>query len=454
MVNDQELDFFHQNLAEKLDGQFGSDFWSRLVLQLSHTEPAVRHAISAVSIICNTGDSSGWSTWHPAEVMKSNPYAEHQKNKAIRLLSNRIQAKPDSNLVPLICCLLFTCIEFLRGNIENSMLHVENGYRILTAIRGNGAAASPSSSSPSIELDMIEEQIVPVFARLHIVCSLAGRMISPLYSPFIDDESPHQDFADSRRRLFEISDVCIRFVHDRIPRAVGFQINMDDFIKQAKLKILVDRWRNGLDESVQRMQAAGEEVNWNGYNLMIVHYKVIFIWLRTCVMYGEGASDAYHADFQELVHHAEQVVETIDTPQPLAFDLHILGPLYFTAMKCRFPTTRRRALELLRLAPRREGLWNAHHAYVTLRRVIELEERNLNGKEVPDESDRIHGFPLPDDDDRRLDSAKVPHLIGRGQNVSMSPARAGKLQAVFQMKPWGLLGQWQSITEYIELEEV
>lgn len=106
---------------------------------------------------------------------------------------------------------------------------------------------------------------------------------------------------------------------------------------------------------------------------------------------------------------------------------------------------------MLKLAPRREGLWNAHHAYVTGKRVIELEEMNLNGEEMPDEASRLHGLTLPDDESRIRDPSELPFdLRYYDQSVVVSPNYPVTLEAVFCTRPWGLLGEPQTITEYIK----
>jgi hypothetical protein len=50
-LGSHELEFYRQKIATKLSGDFDSDFWSVLVLQLSQSEPAIRHAVSAISVI-------------------------------------------------------------------------------------------------------------------------------------------------------------------------------------------------------------------------------------------------------------------------------------------------------------------------------------------------------------------------------------------------------------------
>lgn len=86
-INARGLEFFQQNLAANLDGQFDSSFWSKLVLQLSHSEPLVRHAVSAISNIYRDVESS---LRHPAGYVSANPEAQQEWNRAIRSLSGRI----------------------------------------------------------------------------------------------------------------------------------------------------------------------------------------------------------------------------------------------------------------------------------------------------------------------------------------------------------------------------
>ena len=452
-VHDRGLDFFHQNIAAKLEGQFDSKFWSKLVLQLSHSEPSIRHAVSAISIVYQDVESS---LRHPAGYVNANSKAQQEWNIAMKSLSARIQAHPNSTLVPLVCCLLFTGIELLKGNVESSLLHVQSGVNILATLRRNSDAAPDLGSNlSSSDLKAIEDHIVPIFSRLNVLCSLAGRITPPVYTPTAKEDSPQEDLAHSRRRLSEISDTCIRFIHEAIPKAAMSQIDVDDFVEQIKLQTRLDAWCDQLDELLERMQAAGNPAKQDAVNLLLVQYKVIYIWMRVCTTAAETAPDSYHADFEELVHYAEQVVKPgvgIATPQPLSFDVHILGPLYYAALKCRHPATRRRALEMLPLAPRREGLWNAHHAYVTAKRVIELEERHLNGQRLPDETSRLHGLPLPNDESRIYNLGEMPFDHRKfDYGIVPSPAYPGTLEAVFHTKPWGLLGEWQTITEYIKL---
>lgn len=431
-AKDRGIDYFRQNLAAELEGQFDSNFWSKLVLQLSHSEPSVRHAVSALSVTYQDIKSS---LRHPSGQVHANPEAQREWILALRTLSARIQAHPSSNLVPLVCCLVFTCIEFLKGNVNSAMLHVESGLNILAA---HDYAVSTLSSRA------LQDHIVPIFLRLNVLCSLAGRRAPQLCTPAATHDSPLRELTHARRRLIEISDACIRFIAQASLKAPMFRIDVDDLVEQVKLQARLDAWYDQLDELHGRLQQAA--ANQDALNLLLVQYKVISIWLRVCTSPGEMATDACQSDFEELVHYAEQISKP-DVPQPLSFDMQILGPLYYTALSCRHPSIRRRALQMLQLAPRREALWNGRYAYVTARRVIELEERNLNGQQLPDETSRLHGLVLPDDESRVYQPGEMPP----NNSVMPSPDYPGTLRAVFRKKPWGQSGDWQEITEYIEL---
>ena len=88
------------------------------------------------------------------------------------------------------------------------------------------------------------------------------------------------------------------------------------------------------------------------------------------------------ARLRALIHEAETVLNALQTSHPHAanftFEISIVAPLYHTATRCRCPTTRRKAVALLARHPPREGLWDAEQHVLVTRRVIEMEESELD----------------------------------------------------------------------------
>lgn len=150
---------------------------------------------------------------------------------------------------------------FLRGNVESSLLHVESGLNILAAARRNSHADHDLGSDISkSDLQTIEDHAVPVFAGLSVLSSLAGKMASPVYAPTAKEDSPRKDPTDSRRRLIEVSDVCIRFIGSSCVKAATFHVDVDDLVEQVKLQTRLGAWRDQLGRLVDRTQAAGNPV--------------------------------------------------------------------------------------------------------------------------------------------------------------------------------------------------
>jgi hypothetical protein len=56
----------------------------------------------------------------------------------------------------------------------------------------------------------------------------------------------------------------------------------------------------------------------------------------------------------------------------------VLGPLFFVAVRCRHKILRRKAISLLRLSRRLEGLWDSYFLAQVAERVMEIEERKSN----------------------------------------------------------------------------
>jgi hypothetical protein len=452
-VNTKELDFFHQKLAANFDGYFDGDFWSTFVMQLTHTEPAVRHAVSAISAIHKDVDKSISSR---TGFIKADPVAMQEWNASMSSLTARIKAYPNSNLVPLVCCLLFTCLEFLKGNVDTALVHIQSGFKILaTVLEAESTTIENDNGLKPSDYDTIRKYIVPMFSRLNSLCTLFGRVTPPVYA--ITDRSgiPHIDLSDARQRIAEILDPALRFIRVAGRKTHTFELNVEDFVEQVKLQDRLEEWRKQFEDLLRRLPETERQPNEESISLLRIQHKIIYIWLGVCTSAEETAVDPYYADFADIVKHAAILTKSRsrrNQPQPLSFEMQLIGPLYYTATKCRDPILRRQALHLLNLAPRREGLWNAHHAFKTAERVIEIEERNCNEQGLPLESARLLGVHLPTEDSRIYNLGELPADFRTvGQNLVPNPAMPGVIQVIFRTKPFGVLGPFHTVTEHVVL---
>lgn len=99
------------------------------MLQLSHSEPAIKHGILALSTIHERFEQT-----LPYVRTKAGGFAFTQYMQAVRHSNELLVAQKGDNVdleKVLIACIIFTCYENLAGNYQASNMHLQNGLRIL-----------------------------------------------------------------------------------------------------------------------------------------------------------------------------------------------------------------------------------------------------------------------------------------------------------------------------------
>lgn len=179
------IDFFHHRTAPGLASYFDAQFWTRLVVQMSYVEPTVRHAIVALGSLHEQRENGARiiplignierqvnpillkTNGAVAKLGDDNPLAISQYNKAIVHLSKRLQTE-NSIEVALLACILFVCVEFLRGDPNPAVNHFNSGMNIATS------SLNASGSANNKTVRMVKEQILPFFNRIELLSTLFG----------------------------------------------------------------------------------------------------------------------------------------------------------------------------------------------------------------------------------------------------------------------------------------
>lgn len=178
--------------------------------------------------------------------------------------------------------------------------------------------------------------------------------------------------------------------------------------EQTRLLGLMDDWHLSLEHLMHNEGAVEPGQLMNGYNVVLSSTISVRVWLEACLSPNETDWDNYKSKFEEMVQLAEPVIyDSLRFPdQPsksFSFELGIIPTLQFVAWKCRWPKIRRKALFLLRNAPKRECVFDSSYAHALYERVRVLEESSLNLSEgqvpaddqLPPEHARIHVIDLP-----------------------------------------------------------
>jgi hypothetical protein len=369
------LDFFRHVAGPVLSGQCDTDFWTCLVAQFSHREPAVQHALVAISSLYEHGMQSSFAVRH--------------YNAAIQ----KTVSSSDETLV-LLMVVLFICVEFLKGDAPVAIDHCRHGILILNK-------ASTLST-------WAREYLLPIFSRLSIFPLFFGGDIVTF--PLLEGldtliSTSFSNFTDAQSSIHALMARSIRFVrfgdkyrlgvkrHSSIPRTL--RKDQDSLIKS------LDDWQSAFSE----FKTAQSQSDTDAYrfNKLEMSYLLCKIWVSVALELDEIAYDKHHDSFRLIMDMASEII-TIGSSAPenpsrpkFIFEMGFLPILYFVAMKCRILKIRLVALSYMEaLSVSREGLWEARTMYCVVSRLIEVE----HSIELNDQSSLSRSIDVPPEEKR------------------------------------------------------
>lgn len=128
----QFLEFYHRCAVHKLSNRFDNGFWSQAAPQMAQSEPAIRHAIIALGYLALTETGSIKHT--RARIADQEKVFTMHYGKAVGSLIDSMSKNSCAVEVGLTACLLFVCIEFIRGNFMAAFSHLQSGLKIIAEI--------------------------------------------------------------------------------------------------------------------------------------------------------------------------------------------------------------------------------------------------------------------------------------------------------------------------------
>ena len=389
----RSLEYFHYNTVSALFGFIETDIWARLVPQLSESEPAIKSAMSALSSfheLCNKHSFDKVFTRRTGD----DGLALQQYNRAINQLRSRMAEGPTSKTVALVSCLLFTCLEFVRGDRSTALLHLKSGMNILRLQSRSGESAQTKDDS--------EQSLASLFSRISLLCTIYGQ---PRESRYIDLLTVEQESVLQFTSLDQARTAMVNLTNAVMGTAYYmdfslFPSQLDADIAQISCLEGIKQWNEALKPLLDNSSD-----NRRGALAIKSLVTLAYIWISR---YGgrrdECAFDDYVDNFREIVENFEYVLSDAEkrssdgSPTSLpsfTIDTGMHTTLYFTANKCRDRLLRRRAVELLKRSPRREGLYDAVELSNVCQFIIDTEEEGLPPlpcEDLPGEARRVGDY--------------------------------------------------------------
>jgi hypothetical protein len=295
---------------------------------------------------------------------------------------------PTSCRVALISCLLFVCLELIQDNYTFSINHLIGGLRMLQYCQktANGTPLLPSLSS-------VHEHLKQFFGRIVVQTMFMGdthfdvRVIPKLYN----SETPavFSTVTEARDVLDGLFLAVYPFLH-----LTGRELNYDSGkIYQLRLSTQLQAWYHLFQGFVAENRQQFTPKDSTGVILLEIHHVCLTIMVDTALDTSLYFQSTPASSFLRIISLVETLLNqptkstSISSQAPPAklpyysFDLGVIGPLFYTAVKCWNSTIRTKVISLLRHPeiPHREGMWSAAMTAIVAQRIIDVQEEVIRG---------------------------------------------------------------------------
>ncbi|KAB8262324.1 hypothetical protein BDV32DRAFT_136699 [Aspergillus pseudonomiae] len=389
------LGFFRSSTASQCSGYFPLEFWHQMVHQVSEEEPAVRHAIIAISALHRSFDTIQ-SSQKLGNQDDPQLFPLRQCNKAIACLQQRLQSAScgqDSHmLITLVTCVLFVSFAFLQGDTNAASCHLRHGARLLQESylsntkksREYGRALTDVFYHLELHWASLREPEAVILEHDHsIVHSMAIQ--NPVW------RKPVHSLGDACNLLIGLAWLVCENDPDNSKMAVAREIldkHQDAILHKLQL------WKTELTESLTRKKAILSPRDRHTLAALDLWTEIIIIRVSTDSRQDEGESrfDSFTSNFQRVVQLAQSVLSSDFSQSPIptfSVGMGMIPPLYLCAFRCRDWYIRREAVRLLQRWHLQEGAWTSSGTAFVVNRMIEIESEGLTQGELVPERARI-----------------------------------------------------------------
>jgi len=427
------FDFFRRRTALKLPGVFDSDFWESLIFQASSTEPAVLHAIIALGSAHRSEELNSHGSEYrgllkdEGKMDRHERFALQQYNKAISHLQKHFSTKDKMSLrIALITCMMFICLEFLRGEYKTGNTHIENGLNLLSQMQDRGDGETDDNVlvvRPQPE--SVDDYLIEAFACLNMQSALFGLGSRRLYivaqelkgGPDFQIPQTFSSIYETRQYL----DGLLNAVYYLVEQCYLLELTSSPYPlalqdQKSRLQTAILDWLVRYESSLPSLLSTINPRTALGLPLLRIYHTMTTIMISTCLSSAhEKIFDSYTPAFTSVITQAIDIwtltghaIPCVSNPNceisgiSFTVDMGFIPPMYYTALKCRVPSLRRQAIKLLLAAPHREGIWDGTLVARIAGQVMEMEEGEFF-KDVAIGLDR-NAFDMPE---RQNDQEKL-----------------------------------------------
>lgn len=371
----------------------------QLILQISHSDDAIRSAIVALG---STGEQLHTCDSLAVQRERSSPnhdFTRIQYCKALQHLQRQIDSNSEHSVAyTIVLCILFCIFEFLQGNDVGVLTHLKGGLSLLNQDYSR-VSSGLAKLSPHGDLD---HEILTIFSAMNVQAAL-WLGLDDLPSSFMWLPQPaagvggsgliYGQDGDSQPSVFSTIDEISESLNHHTTQVHAFRM----FITSCHQRSIQDPIFKGLYAEKHRLisqyQQWSSAVHVTEIELgstitsddacrlaaMKMNYTIVHILLHTFLEDDRKLQiyEAFEADFCKILTLSTAILQPMNdlaklriqrvvtannmgvSPASVSLYSGVIAPIYYTAIKCRNLGISRCAVTRLREAPWREGAWDS-----------------------------------------------------------------------------------------------
>ncbi|OQE28045.1 hypothetical protein PENFLA_c005G03335 [Penicillium flavigenum] len=380
------FEYYFRHVSQHLAGGMNVDFWTGVVPQICRSEPAVWDAMIAISTLYENPTQCVHFHFlrdrRNKACLLSN--AQHDAltwySRSISSVSSQIRRGGADPYIALISCALFICVETIQGHMEQALELYRQGIALILGLRAQIGDGGVSSSKAVL----LERSIVPLFLRLGTSSlTISGTRFPIEVFGFVKtDMSVGFASVDSARTIMSaLAAEVILFEREANLhlRAVGSEsaVSPEMVAKKEALRTRLTEWHRAYTNLCQSSSFI-PTVPIYPEPILLTYHAAALVYVTGCLRQQETVFDVHFADFLTIVEQSRQILDVSAGPNgaqpPFTFEMSVGVPLAMTVLRCRDPNLRRRALDLLRLAPPIQGFFKCAPVALLSEALMKLEE--------------------------------------------------------------------------------
>ncbi|KAL4985891.1 hypothetical protein BDW68DRAFT_179252 [Aspergillus falconensis] len=376
------VSFFLHRTVESLASFYDSSLWSKLVFQMCCTEPAVYHAVVALSAVNQDLERHGIpmpgsdsdSSWHR--------FALEQCMRSFGLLNKRqISHDPQLRKVLLVCCLLFVMLELVIGHYDDATVHLQSGLAILKEMRLQRRTLGLTPAT-------VEDGLLEAFLHLEAQATQHG-VLEPALS--IDDELLYgqryevylyefQRLQDVQRAIGPLINTSIPFLEKCWSKPAEEILGMYGVLHDKQQRILSCLYQfsthfSRFGQTAYRRLTAKEQ---RGADMLKLMYLTLEITVKTCLYTGDSREPPWvSVDYEDLLSQTLAVIDKFNDRPLMMIETGVCPPLFTIAAHCPDWSVRMRAIDALKSWHHYEGYMNTKLIADMLVEVMKLQLKQV-----------------------------------------------------------------------------